>query len=128
MSYYFFKSRAQGSRTHLSLTVTLDSSVALFLLFAALTWRFSHVRSRSVSLRSSGKMADPPMRTCPNDARTLLDLDADALAHCYGFLDIRDISNLSITCKPLARVAYSDCVWNRLFRYLYLLFSDFISF
>lgn len=61
-------------------------------------------------------MADPPMRTCPNDARTLLDLDADALSHCYGFLDIRDISNLSMTCKPLARVAYSDCVWNRLFR------------
>ncbi|KAG6501229.1 uncharacterized protein LOC121997767 [Zingiber officinale] len=61
-------------------------------------------------------MADPPMPACPNNSRTLLDLDADALAHCFGFLDIRDISNLSMTCKPLARVAYSDCVWNRLFR------------
>ncbi|RRT77376.1 hypothetical protein BHE74_00006322 [Ensete ventricosum] len=67
-------------------------------------------------------MADrPPQLAGHGGPRTLADIDADSLAHCFGFLGIRDVANLAMTCKPLCRVAYSDPVWNRLFRYLHRL-------
>ncbi|CAL9180761.1 unnamed protein product [Musa hybrid cultivar] len=62
-------------------------------------------------------MADrPPQLAGHGGQRTLADIDADSLAHCFGFLAIRDVANLAMTCKPLCRVACSDSVWNRLFR------------
>ncbi|XP_072998742.1 uncharacterized protein [Typha latifolia] len=47
--------------------------------------------------------------------RTLADLDADSLAHTAGFLSVRDVTNLALTCKPLRNFAYSDAIWSRLF-------------
>ncbi|WOL09165.1 hypothetical protein Cni_G17918 [Canna indica] len=58
----------------------------------------------------------PPQREGPIVPRTLVDLDADALAHCFGSLGIRDVANIAMSCKTLHRAAYSDLVWNRLFR------------
>ncbi|XP_059670284.1 uncharacterized protein LOC132315879 [Cornus florida] len=47
---------------------------------------------------------------------TITDLDADSLFHCASFLSLHDISNLSLTCKYLNRVSYSDSIWFSLFR------------
>ncbi|KAK4778400.1 hypothetical protein SAY87_018587 [Trapa incisa] len=47
---------------------------------------------------------------------TIADLDIDSLAHCTSYLSLLDISNMAMSCKFLQRVAYSDLVWNRLYR------------
>ncbi|KAG7022229.1 hypothetical protein SDJN02_15959 [Cucurbita argyrosperma subsp. argyrosperma] len=46
----------------------------------------------------------------------ITDLNEDSLAHCATFLNLHDIFNLATTCKYLRQAAYSDSIWQRLFR------------
>ncbi|KAL8144508.1 hypothetical protein V2J09_017540 [Rumex salicifolius] len=45
----------------------------------------------------------------------ITELDDDSLALCTNYLNLRDITNMAMTCKFFKRVAYSDSVWHRLF-------------
>lgn len=56
----------------------------------------------------------------------ITDLDEDALAHCASYLNLRDISNLALSCKSLRKTAYSDAIWLRLFRFS-LYFSNLLE-
>ncbi|KAI5665617.1 hypothetical protein M9H77_15470 [Catharanthus roseus] len=47
---------------------------------------------------------------------SILDLNMDSLVQCASHLSIQDISNMAITCKYLQKIAYSDSVWQSLFR------------
>ena len=47
----------------------------------------------------------------------ITDLNEDSLAHCATFLNLHDIFNLATTCKYLRQAAYSDSIWQRLFRF-----------
>ncbi|KAK9061762.1 hypothetical protein SSX86_018945 [Deinandra increscens subsp. villosa] len=63
-------------------------------------------------------MADNHLSTSANhnSATKVTDMDIDSLVHCAGYLTLKDISNMAISCKFLNRVVYSDSVWRRLFR------------
>lgn len=50
---------------------------------------------------------------------TITDLDVDSLVQCASYLDFQDISNMAMTCKFLKKAAYSDVIWQRLFRYFF---------
>uniref|UniRef100_A0A1D1YXI1 F-box/WD repeat-containing protein sel-10 n=1 Tax=Anthurium amnicola TaxID=1678845 RepID=A0A1D1YXI1_9ARAE len=60
----------------------------------------------------------PPPTTAASlgSSRTVADLDADSLAHCAGFLGIRDLAHMAISCRLFRQAAYSDSIWRRLFR------------
>ncbi|GAV70257.1 LOW QUALITY PROTEIN: WD40 domain-containing protein, partial [Cephalotus follicularis] len=47
---------------------------------------------------------------------TITDLNDDSLAHCASYLSLQDISNVAMSCHSLQRAAYSDSIWQRLFR------------
>ncbi|KAL6518902.1 hypothetical protein OROHE_017655 [Orobanche hederae] len=47
----------------------------------------------------------------------ITDLDMDALTRCASYLSLRDISNVAMSCKYLKRAAYSDFIWQSLYRY-----------
>ncbi|KAK1259408.1 hypothetical protein QJS04_geneDACA021398 [Acorus gramineus] len=49
-------------------------------------------------------------------AKTLADLDEDAVAHCAGFLGLRDLASLAMTCRGLRRASYSDLIWSPVYR------------
>ncbi|KAL2335549.1 hypothetical protein Fmac_016762 [Flemingia macrophylla] len=55
-----------------------------------------------------------PLRSPP--ATAITDLDEDAVVHCAGFLSLRDVCNLAMTSSALKRLAYSDSIWQRIFR------------
>ncbi|KAI9153178.1 hypothetical protein LWI28_007239 [Acer negundo] len=64
-------------------------------------------------------MTDPSPSTTQSSSSsstTIADLDEDSLAHCASYLNLQDITNIAVTCKSLKRAAYSDSVWQRLFR------------
>ncbi|KAE9449237.1 hypothetical protein C3L33_18850, partial [Rhododendron williamsianum] len=46
----------------------------------------------------------------------ITDLNMDSLVHCASYLNLRDISNLAMSCNYLRRVAYSDPIWLRFSR------------
>ncbi|CAI9109635.1 OLC1v1009494C1 [Oldenlandia corymbosa var. corymbosa] len=47
---------------------------------------------------------------------TILDLNMDSLAHCTKFLSIQDITNMAISSKLMKNVAYSDYIWQPIYR------------
>ncbi|XP_054792810.1 uncharacterized protein LOC129298420 isoform X2 [Prosopis cineraria] len=47
---------------------------------------------------------------------TITDLNVDSLVHSAAYLNLQDVCNLAMTCKYFKRVAYSDFIWQRLFR------------
>ncbi|KAL2532125.1 Uncharacterized protein Adt_05476 [Abeliophyllum distichum] len=47
---------------------------------------------------------------------TMTDLNMDTLVQCASYLSLRDISNMAVSCKYLQRAAYSDSIWQSLFR------------
>ncbi|XP_073142596.1 uncharacterized protein [Henckelia pumila] len=58
-------------------------------------------------------MADPSS----NRSGTIItDLGVDALAYCASFMRLRDVSNMAMSCRYLNTAAYSDSVWQSLFR------------
>ncbi|KAG2710262.1 hypothetical protein I3760_04G018900 [Carya illinoinensis] len=57
--------------------------------------------------------ADPSR---PLSTTRITDVDVDSLAHCAGYLNLQDLSNLAMSCKYFKRVAYSDSIWLRWFR------------
>ena len=59
----------------------------------------------------------------------ITELDVDSLAHCASYLDnLHDLSNLAMSCKYLKRVAYSNSIWLRWFRfYVTVFFFFFLS-
>lgn len=65
-------------------------------------------------------MADPSPavdEASPSSSTTAItDLNEDAVAHCALNLSLQDISNMAMSCKLFKHVAYSDSVWQRLFR------------
>lgn len=71
-------------------------------------------------------MADPSPavdEASPSPSTTAItDLNEDAVAHCALNLSLQDISNMAMSCKLLKHVAYSDSVWQRLFRFLWIIF------
>ncbi|KAF7112737.1 hypothetical protein RHSIM_RhsimUnG0199700 [Rhododendron simsii] len=46
----------------------------------------------------------------------ITDMNMDSLVHCASYLNLRDISNLAMSCSYLRRVAYSDPIWLRFSR------------
>ena len=53
----------------------------------------------------------------------ITELDVDSLAHCASYLDnLQDLSNLAMSCKYLKRVAYSNSIWLRWFRFYVTVF------
>ncbi|KAK1281848.1 hypothetical protein QJS10_CPB22g00849 [Acorus calamus] len=50
-------------------------------------------------------------------AKTLADLEEDAVAHCAGFLGLRDLASLAMTCRGLRRASYSDLIWSPVYRH-----------
>ncbi|KAG6656389.1 probable E3 ubiquitin ligase complex SCF subunit sconB [Carya illinoinensis] len=57
--------------------------------------------------------ADPSR---PLSTTRITDVDVDSLAHCAGYLNLQDLSNLAMSCKYFKRVAYSDSIWLRWLR------------
>ncbi|KAK4417690.1 hypothetical protein Salat_2181700 [Sesamum alatum] len=47
---------------------------------------------------------------------TIMDLDMDSLTRCASYLSLLDISNMAMSCKYLNRAAYSDSIWQSLYR------------
>ncbi|KAL5806610.1 hypothetical protein ACOSQ4_029343 [Xanthoceras sorbifolium] len=58
----------------------------------------------------------PASESSSSSTTTITDLNEDLLAHCASYLELQDVTNMAITCKSLKRAAYSDSVWQRLFR------------
>lgn len=54
--------------------------------------------------------------TTRNSSTTITDLNMDALIHCASHLNLQDLSNMAISSKYLQRAAYSDPIWQSLFR------------
>ncbi|GAB4831631.1 hypothetical protein Ancab_005642 [Ancistrocladus abbreviatus] len=55
--------------------------------------------------------------TSPSPSSTkITDLDEDSLVQVANYLSLRELSNMSMSCKLLKSVAYSDSIWLRLFR------------
>ena len=53
----------------------------------------------------------------------ITELDVDSLVHCANYLDnLQDLSNLAMSCKYLKRVAYSNSIWLRWFRFYVTVF------
>ncbi|MCE3214716.1 hypothetical protein HAX54_053124 [Datura stramonium] len=69
----------------------------------------------SPSSRVSIEMEDTSPAT-QNCSASITDLDMDALVHCASYLNLQDLSNMAISCKYLQRAAYSDSIWQSLFR------------
>ncbi|KAF9625503.1 hypothetical protein IFM89_023439 [Coptis chinensis] len=46
----------------------------------------------------------------------ITDLDLDALTHCASYLEVEDVSNMTMTSKYFDSVASSDPVWRSLYR------------
>ncbi|KAH0973737.1 hypothetical protein GBA52_025893 [Prunus armeniaca] len=63
---------------------------------------------------SSSPMSENQRPSLP--ATSITDVNVDSLAQCAGYLSLRDISNMSMTCTYLKKVAYSDSIWQRWFR------------
>lgn len=71
-------------------------------------------------------MAEPPSQSINQTSAstssssssntTITDLNMDSLVHCASYLNLRDISNLAMSCNYLRRVAYSDPIWLRFSR------------
>ncbi|KAL0350923.1 UNVERIFIED_CONTAM: hypothetical protein Sradi_4241500 [Sesamum radiatum] len=59
-------------------------------------------------------MADPS--SSGRSSTTITDLDMDSLTRCASYLSLRDISNMAMSCKYLSRAAYSDSIWQSLYR------------
>lgn len=57
----------------------------------------------------------PPPAT-GNSSTSLTDLDMDALVHCASHLNLQDASNMAMSSKYLQKAAYSDPIWQSLFR------------
>ncbi|KAL3346783.1 hypothetical protein AABB24_025293 [Solanum stoloniferum] len=57
----------------------------------------------------------PPPAT-GNSSTSLTDLDMDALVHCASHLNLQDVSNMAMSSKYLQKAAYSDPIWQSLFR------------
>ncbi|KAM1112163.1 hypothetical protein EV2_046188 [Malus domestica] len=55
-------------------------------------------------------------RLLPPPATSIKDLNADTLAQCTSSISLQDLSNFAVTCKYLRKMAYSDAIWERLFR------------
>ena len=56
----------------------------------------------------------------------ITELDVDSLVHCANYLDnLQDLSNLAMSCKYLKRVAYSNSIWLRWFRFYVTVFFFF---
>ncbi|RDX64744.1 hypothetical protein CR513_56664, partial [Mucuna pruriens] len=55
-------------------------------------------------------------RSPATPATTITDLNEDSVAHCAGYLSLRDVCNLAMTSSALKRLAYSDSIWQRFFR------------
>lgn len=70
---------------------------------------------------SSSPMSENPRPSLP--ATSITDVNVDSLAQCAGYLSLRDLSNMSMTCTYLKKVAYSDSIWQRWFRSNYTLFQ-----
>lgn len=51
-----------------------------------------------------------------NSSTSLTDVDMDALVHCASYLNLQDVSNMAMSSKYLQKAAYSDPVWESLFR------------
>ncbi|KAG6406870.1 hypothetical protein SASPL_134482 [Salvia splendens] len=51
-----------------------------------------------------------------SSSTAITDLNLDCLGHCAKYLSLRDVSNISMSCKYLNRAAYSDSIWQSLFR------------
>nr|XP_016433052.1 PREDICTED: protein will die slowly-like isoform X2 [Nicotiana tabacum] len=60
-------------------------------------------------------MADSSPAT-RNNSTSITDLDMDALVHCATYLNLQNLSNMAMSCKYLQRAAYSDYIWQSLFR------------
>ncbi|OIW06706.1 hypothetical protein TanjilG_04100 [Lupinus angustifolius] len=65
----------------------------------------------SSTASSSSSPPSPPATT-----GNITNLDDDSLAHCFTDLNLHDVCNLAMTCSNLRRAAYSDSIWQRLFR------------
>ncbi|CAN1845147.1 hypothetical protein LINPERHAP1_LOCUS37735 [Linum perenne] len=61
-------------------------------------------------------MAESSPSSPPSSLTAITDLTEDSLAHCANYLPRHDLSSFATSCKYLNRVAYSDSVWQRLFR------------
>ncbi|KAE9590377.1 hypothetical protein Lal_00028131 [Lupinus albus] len=68
--------------------------------------------STTSSSSSSSSSPPPPPETTGN----ITNLDEDSLAHCFNNLNLHDVCNLAMTCSYLRRAAYSDSIWQCLFR------------
>ncbi|KAB2613910.1 hypothetical protein D8674_036226 [Pyrus ussuriensis x Pyrus communis] len=55
-------------------------------------------------------------RLLPPPATSITDLNVDTLAQCASSISLQDLSNFAVTCKYLRKMAYSDTIWQRLFR------------
>ncbi|KAA8530330.1 hypothetical protein F0562_005039 [Nyssa sinensis] len=62
-----------------------------------------------------GKMVEPTP-TKDRSSTTMTDLNMDSLVCCASYLNLKDVSNIAVTCKYLKTVAYSDSIWKKLFR------------
>ncbi|CAK9162874.1 unnamed protein product [Ilex paraguariensis] len=60
-------------------------------------------------------MVEPPPSTDQRSI-TITDLNMDALVHCASYLNLQDLSNMAMSCTYFNRVAYSDSIWQSLFR------------
>lgn len=59
---------------------------------------------------------DPLPSAEQRSTTTIMDLNMDSLVHCTSHLNLRDISNMAMSCIYLKKVAYSDSVWQSLSR------------
>ncbi|CAN6702562.1 unnamed protein product [Malus baccata var. baccata] len=66
---------------------------------------------QQMSMQRRGKS-----RLLPPPATSIKDLNADTLAQCTSSISLQDLSNFAVTCKYLRKMAYSDAIWERLFR------------
>lgn len=57
-----------------------------------------------------------PLPSTEQPPTTIMDLNIDSLDHCAGHLSIQDIANMAMSSKFLKDVAYSDSIWQSLYR------------
>ncbi|KAF5749015.1 E3 ubiquitin ligase complex SCF subunit sconB [Tripterygium wilfordii] len=56
------------------------------------------------------------MEKTTSRSSSITDLDGDSLAHCASYLSLQDLSNMAMSSRSLRRLAYSDSIWQRVFR------------
>ncbi|KAK6913529.1 WD40 repeat [Dillenia turbinata] len=56
------------------------------------------------------------LKTSQPHPTTIMDLDADTLIHCASFLELPDVSRMSMTSKSFKEAAYSEPIWRSLFK------------